>query len=70
MLLFRSEEDVAAWCARTDTPRGEVVPFETIWRLAQAWYGNRMHAAYRGRTPSEAEAVLAGVGLDSAFWKF
>ena len=70
MLLFRSEEDVAAWCAQTGTARGEIVPFEVIWRLAQAWYGNRMQADYRGRTSAEAEAVLAGVGLASAFWKF
>jgi Alkylmercury lyase len=36
MLLFRSEEEVHAWCGATGEARGEVVPLAGVWALAQA----------------------------------
>jgi Alkylmercury lyase len=69
MLLFRSEEEVDAWCAATGEARGEVVPLAGVWALAQAWYGDRMDPAFRGRTAGQARAIFAGVGLTSTFWQ-
>lgn len=69
MLLFRSEEDIDRWCSATGDPRGEAVPLRQVWQLAQAWYGNRMHPDFRGRSALEAGAVFASVGLTSEFWR-
>jgi hypothetical protein len=69
MLLFRSEEEVDAWCGATSEARGEVVPVAGVWALAQAWCGDRMDPAFRGRTAAQARAVFARVGLTSAFWQ-
>lgn len=42
MLLFRSGEEVDAWCRATGEPRGESVPLAHVWDLARAWYGDRL----------------------------
>jgi hypothetical protein len=36
--------------------------------MADAWYRDRLSPDWRRRTPSEAEAVFAQVGLTGAFW--
>jgi hypothetical protein len=69
MLLFRSEEDIEAWCAATGEPRGEAIPLAQVWELSRAWYGNRLNPDFRGRTADEAEAIFQSVGLTSAFWR-
>jgi hypothetical protein len=69
MLLFRSEDELEAWCRATGEPRGETVPLVQVWALAQAWYGDRLYPAFRGRTVEQAQAIFAGVGLTSAFWQ-
>ena len=40
-----------------------------IWGLAQAWYADRLEAGWRRRTPEEAEAVFASLGLTGEFWR-
>jgi hypothetical protein len=69
MLLFRSEDEVDAWCAATGEPRGEVAPLSQVWALAQEWYGDRMSPHFRGRTVDQAMDIFARVGLTSAFWQ-
>ncbi|MGN6361636.1 MAG: hypothetical protein ACTHNK_14720 [Thermomicrobiales bacterium] len=68
MLLFRSEEDVAAWCVATGEPHGESLPLDQVWELSRAWYGDRMDPDFRGRTTDEVMKIFANVGLTSAFW--
>ncbi len=70
MLLFRSEAEVGEWCSRTGEPQGAIVPLRVVWALAQRWYGGRLAASYRGRSPAEAEAIFTAVGLLGAFWRF
>jgi hypothetical protein len=69
MLLFRSEDEVDAWCRATGEPRGEAVPFARVWTLAQLWYGDRMDPGYRGRTVEQARDSFTRAGLTSAFWQ-
>jgi hypothetical protein len=69
MLLFRSEGDVDAWCGATGEPRGETVPLAQVWTLAQAWYGDRMHPDFRGRSVAQAQDIFQRAGLRSDFWK-
>jgi hypothetical protein len=69
MLLFRSEEAVDAWCRARKAPRGAMLTVGQVWALARAWYGNRLSPDYHGRSPTEAQAIFAAVGLTGDFWK-
>ena len=70
MLAFRSEAHVDRWCEARRIPRGAVFTLEQAWQLARAWYADRLSADWRRRTPDEAEAVFASIGLTGAFWLF
>lgn len=41
----------------------------TQWRLAHAWYAGRLDPGFRRRTPEEAEALFAELGLTGRFWR-
>ena len=68
MVLLRSEADVDDWCRMNGEPRGEIVPLVQVWRLARAWYGDRMSPEFRGRSIESAHAIFRKVGLKSDFW--
>ena len=68
MLLFRSEEHVDRWCATRDLERGAIVTPEQGWRLARAWYRNKVRPDWRRHTLEEAEAALDEIGLTGAAW--
>lgn len=68
MLLFRSEEDIARWSDLRATTRGETMSVEQQWRLARAWFKDRLRPGYRRRTAGEAESVFAEIGLTGPFW--
>lgn len=68
MLAFRSEAHVDRWCEQRGLDRGAAFPLRTAWRLADAWYRDRLSPDWRRRTPEEAEAVFARVGLTGDFW--
>jgi Alkylmercury lyase len=69
MLAFRSGTHVGRWCETRRIPRGAVFPLEQAWRLAQAWYADRLSPGWRRRTAEEAEAVFASIGLTGEFWR-
>ncbi len=69
MLAFRSEEHVQRWCETRGLERGAVFPLETCWRLADAWYADRLAPDWRRRTLDEAEALFAELGLVGDFWR-
>jgi hypothetical protein len=69
MLAFRSEAHVDRWCRARRLPRGAVFSLDQAWQLAQEWYADRMAPDWRRRTPAEAEAVFASIGLTGSFWK-
>ena len=68
MLLFRSEEHLENWLADRDIRRGATMTVEQQWRLANAWYSDRLDPSWRRRTPEEAEQVFARCGLTGSFW--
>ena len=70
MLLFRSEEAAAAWCARRGYPLGAILTLEQTWDLAKAWYGDRLDPTFRGRSREAAQAILHRLGLTGPFWSF
>jgi hypothetical protein len=69
MLLFRSEEEVARWCSRQRLRPGAVVSLDALWRLAKAWYGDRLDPAWRPRSREQSQAILDAVGLTGPFWR-
>ena len=68
MRLFRSEEHIERWrTARDLSPGGTMTP-EQCWRLAQAWYADKLSPDWRRKSLDEAEATLAAIGLTDPFW--
>jgi hypothetical protein len=68
MLLFRSEENVNAWCRERGLPRRPLVSLEQLWKLALAWYEDRLTIASRRPAPAEMVSVFASIGLTGPFW--
>jgi len=68
MLLFRSEENVDAWCRERTLPRRPLVSLDQLWRLALTWYENRLTVESRRPAPSEMVSIFAAIGLTGAFW--
>ena len=69
MSLFRSEEHLEKWLRSASRERGEVVPLDTLWRLARAWYVDPRAPDWRPRTRDESQAVIESVGLTGQFWQ-
>ena len=68
MLLFRSEENVNAWCRERGVPRQPLVSLEQLWRLALTWYENRLTVESRRPAPSEMVSIFTSFGLTGPFW--
>lgn len=68
MRLFRSEEHIEHWRALRDLPPGGMMTPEQCWRLAQAWYADKLSPDWRRKSLDEAEATLVGIGLTDHFW--
>jgi Alkylmercury lyase len=69
MLLFRSEDDVRAWCEQRRTTPGAIFDLARLWDLARTWYDDRLDLNWRRRTIPERQAILDAVGLDGPFWR-
>ena len=48
---------------------GAVVSAKTLWRLAVAWYGDRLQRAWEPHAAGVAQEILESVGLSGDFWK-
>jgi hypothetical protein len=75
MLLFRSEEQrtqehVERWCKAWRLPLGATLSVEQAWKLADAWYRDRMSPEWRRRTVNEVHELFGSLGLTSEFWRF
>ena len=69
MLLFRSEEHLERWLHERGLNTGARMSVQQQWDLARAWYGGRLDSDWRRRSPEEAQAVFASVGLEDEFWQ-
>ena len=68
MLLFRSEENVSAWCRERNLPRQPLVTLDQLWHLALTWYENRLTVESRRPAASEMVSIFASIGLTGPFW--
>ncbi|MCA9955587.1 MAG: hypothetical protein KC434_12750 [Anaerolineales bacterium] len=69
MLLFRSEENIAAWCQQQQMPLGQILSLGQVWQLSQHWYAGRLSPDFAGRSTAQVEAIFKRVGLQGAFWR-
>jgi len=68
MLFFRSEERVKEWCRDNGVPLRPILSLEQLWRLAVAWYDNRLTPDAHRPQPDEMRGIFAGIGLEGPFW--
>ena len=68
MLLFRADEHIENWRTQWNQPRGATLTIEQAWRLADAWYRNKMDPDWRRATLEETEDLLANLSLTGPFW--
>jgi hypothetical protein len=40
-----------------------------MWRIAHAWYGDRLAPDWQRKTPEQAQALFDEVGLTGPFWQ-
>lgn len=69
MLIFRSEEHVLRWCKTWGQEPGAVFSLETGWKLAQAWYHDRLEPDSRRKTPDEIKILWQELGFTGEFWE-
>lgn len=69
MLLFRSEEHARLWTEHRGSSMGATLTPEQGWRLAKAWYEDRLSPDWTRKTPEEARAVFEEIGLTGSFWE-
>lgn len=69
MLVFENEAEIDTWCHQHNKPKGEVLPIEQVWQLAQIWYGNYVNQDFQLKTKEIANEMFQKVGLTSEFWK-
>lgn len=68
ILFFRSESAIEEWCLRHHHPRGSALSMEKAVRLAGLWFGDYASPDWRRKTPEQAAAIFAELGLDPDFW--
>jgi len=68
MLLFWSDEHIDRWCKQWNKPRGGTMSVDTCAKLAYDWYKDRLDPDGRRKTPDEAKAIFASLGLTNDFW--
>lgn len=45
------------------------MPLDVMWPLTQRWYGDRLDADVRPRSPAEHQQLLGDAGLTGDFWR-
>ena len=57
------------WVRGRGTPTGGVLTPEQGWRLARAWFDDRLSPDWRRPTPEEAGRIFDEIGLTGPFWQ-
>jgi hypothetical protein len=68
MRLFCDAAHADAFVSREESRVGEVVPAETMWRLALTWYGDRLDPDYQPQSRGYRQRQLITNGLVGPFW--
>ncbi len=68
MLFFRSEEAIDLWCEGRGVARGAVADLDQLWKLALAWYADRLAPNAERPRPNQIRKILDRVGLTDSAW--
>ncbi len=68
MSFFRSEERVNEWCRERGLQKRPLISLDQLWKLAVAWYANRLSREARRPGPAEMREIFARIGLEGPFW--
>jgi hypothetical protein len=69
MLLFRTEDDIRAWCEQRQTTPGAIFDLGRLWNLARSWYDDRLNPSWQRRTITQRQTILDAAGLVGPFWR-
>ncbi len=69
MVFLRSEEHLARWLATNGWEAGATLTATKMSELSRLWWGSRLDAGWRPRTPQESQAILDSLGLSGEFWQ-
>ena len=69
ILFFSTGARIDAWCKRHGRPKGAVLEMAESLELAELWFGDYASPDWRRKTPAQANAIFAEIGLDPQFWK-
>ena len=50
-------------------PRGAFISLDQCWKLARAWYPDRVKSEWRRKDVAGMKAVFDDVGLEGEFWR-
>ncbi|KAK5993818.1 hypothetical protein PT974_07255 [Cladobotryum mycophilum] len=67
--LFQSESEVAQWRDTHGFPKGAIINFDQLWRLAKAWYEDKADRNYDRKSPQEVDDLYTRLGMTDPFWK-
>ncbi|HEX9891120.1 MAG TPA: hypothetical protein VGB28_03585 [Actinomycetota bacterium] len=68
MQLFRDEEHLGRWLEGRDDGPGATLAPDQLWRLASAWYQDRLGPRWHRPSPEAAQGLFAAIGLTGDFW--
>jgi hypothetical protein len=60
---------VGRWCDEREIPVGGLLDLKTAWRLAFAWYYDRLDPEWRRKGRQETQQLFSDLGMTSAFWQ-
>jgi hypothetical protein len=66
---FCSPAHVEDWRERTGAAPGYVTDLQTLWKLAQPWYGDRLNPSWEPHTREHNQSLLEACGLTGPFWR-
>lgn len=69
MLVFESDAQIDAWCARHRIAKGDVQPVGKIAPFAAEWYGRHLDENWRKWTAAEASEIFRRHGLTGPIWE-
>jgi hypothetical protein len=59
---------VQDWCRARDLSLGGLLSLDTAWRLAQAWYHDRLEPSWTRKSVQEAQGLFTELGMTEPFW--
>jgi len=60
---------VALWCSQHRLPLGGLLSLDTAWKLALAWYHDRLNPDWQRKSLDGAMALFKELGLTGEFWR-